>query len=182
MTAGRAAVAGALAVLAGGLAAAHAAQTRSQMFFRDKLLADSRTSATIKDLLEDGGGFVDRSVVFRDLTGDDRDDAIVRVQSGGAAGAVALYVFSTDAARAGSELRVVYRQQRLMRASTRVRRRVLSFRTSTYAEGDELCCPSKVVETTLRWDARKKTFRVAKREDVVAPPQPTPTPTATPAA
>ena len=185
MTRRRAAASGALLLLlllAVGVTVISAAPTRSQTFFRDKLLADTKTSAAIKDLLEDEGGFVDRAIVFRDVTGDDRDDAIVRVQSGGAAGAVAIYVFSTAAGREGSELKVVYRQQRLTRASTSVKGTTLSFRTSTYAVGDELCCPSKVVETALKWDSRKRAFTVTSRKDVVAPAAPTPTATPTPAA
>ena len=181
MRRGGAAVLGALLLLAAALGPAEGAQTRSQLFFLDKLLSDTKTSAAIEDLLRDGGGFVDRGIVFRDLTGDDRDDAIVRVQSGGALGAVAVYILSTAAGRPGSELKVVYRQQRLTRASTSVKGRTLSFRSSTYAAGDEVCCPSKVVETALGWDSKTKTFKVTRRTNVVAPagPTPTPTPTAT---
>lgn len=180
MTRRRAAAVGALLALACGLSAADAAPTRSQIFFRDKLLADAKTSDVIKDLLKDGGGFVDRGIVFRDLTGDDRDDAIVRVHSGGAMGVVAIYVFSTDAKKDGTALVAAYRQQKLTRASTRVKGRVLSFRSSAYAVGDELCCPAGVVETTLKWDKKKRAFLVAKREAILAAPEPAPTPTATP--
>ena len=59
--------------------------------------------------------------MFRDLTGDRRQDAVVRVQSGGADGAVALYVFSTDTGVKNSGLKVVFRSQELRRAQTRVR-------------------------------------------------------------
>ena len=180
MRRGRLALLSAWLLLACGLTIAGAAPTRSQNFFRDKLLADAKTSDEIKDLLRDGGGFVDRAIVFRDVTGDDRDDALIRIQSGGAMGAVALYVFSTAAGSAGSELKVVYRQQRLTRASTSVKGTTLSFRTSTYAAGDELCCPAKIVETALKWDRSKRAFVVVSRTDVVAPANPTPTATPTP--
>lgn len=158
------AVAGTLVV-----AVATSEPTRSQTFFRDRLVQDERTAAQIRSALRDGSAFVDRSIRFRDITGDDKDDAIVRVLSGGASGAVAVYVFSTDGAKA---LRAVHRAQKLHRASTAVRKRVLSYRTSIYASGDPLCCPSRIVETELRWDDRRSRFRVAERRDVTAPAEP----------
>lgn len=163
-------VAGAAAV---GIPLALSEPTRSQSFFRERLLADARTSSSIKRMLRDDSGFVDRSIAFRDLTGDDRDDAVVRVLSGGAAGAVAVYVFSTHGA---DELRAVHRSQRLLRASTHVRDGVLSFRSAEYAAGDELCCPSRVVETELEWVRRERRFAVAARREVPPPTAPAPAP------
>ena len=75
----------------------------------------------------------------------------MRVQSGGAAGAVALYVFSTDTGKKGSGLKVVFRSQELLRAETRIRDGVLRYRTARRAPGDELCCPSALAESRLRW-------------------------------
>ena len=80
------------------------ARTQTQQFFEQRLLADKQTSKEIKDLLRSGGGFVDKGVVFRDVTGDKRDDAVVRVHSGGVNGVVAVYVFST-ANKKGGKLR-----------------------------------------------------------------------------
>ena len=164
------AVAGALAALAAAAPLASAEPTRSQEFFRERLLDDPRTSAAIEDLLRDGG-FVDRRIVFEDLTGDDKPDAVVRVQSGGAAGIVAVYVFSTDGA---DELRAIFRSQSLTRASTRVRAGRLSYRYARFAPGDELCCPSRVEESRLRWRERKQRLVVARRVQVHPPPEPAP--------
>jgi hypothetical protein len=151
---------------------APAAQNEVQRFFRQRLLADQRTSDGIKALLRSGGGVVDRVPLFRDLTGDDRPDAVVRVHSSGAAGVVAVYVFSTDTGRKEAELMPVFRAQSLQRASTRVWRGVLSYRWADYADGDELCCPSRVVEATLRWDARRHRLRIDERHEVPpAPPE-----------
>jgi Ni/Co efflux regulator RcnB len=150
--------------------AAAAAQDQTQQFFEQRLLADRHTSSAIKTLLRSGGGFVDRGVAFRDLTGDKRDDAVVRVQSGGAAGAVAVYVFST-ANRKGGKLRAIFRSQRLMRASTRVLKGVVSYRTSRYAPGDELCCPSQVSQSTLAYDRDARRMRVKERVVFAPPPQ-----------
>ena len=148
-----------------------AAQTATQRFFSERLQADKGTSHEIEDLLRTRQGFIDRTVTFRDLTGDGRADAIVRVQSGGAAGAVALYVFSTDTGKKGSGLRVVFRSQQLRRAQTRVRDAVLRYRSARPEAGDELCCPSKVAETRLRWRERLHRFSVAERREI-APSEP----------
>jgi hypothetical protein len=145
-----------------GAAPASAQKTQSQIFFEQRLLADGQTSKPIKTLLRSGGGFVDRGVVFRDLTGDKRDDAFVRVHSGGAAGVVAVYVFST-ANRKGGRLRAIFRSQSLMRASTRVLKGVASYRTSRYDPGDELCCPARITQSTLAWNADERRMRVSER-------------------
>jgi hypothetical protein len=163
-----------LAVIAGAAVClafappAGAEQTTTQRFFAERLLADSGTSDEIRDLLRSRQGFVERRVVFRDLTGDDKADAVVRVQSGGAAGAIALYVLSTDTGRRGSGLQVVFRSQELLQAETRIRDGVLRYRSSRPQPGDEVCCPSRVAETRLRWRERRHRFTVAERRDVGA--------------
>jgi hypothetical protein len=168
-------VAGLAAVLAalwaaGWAGTASAQKNQSQTFFEQRLLADGLTSKPIKTLLRSGGGFVDRGVVFRDLTGDKRDDAVVRVHSGGAAGVVAVYVFST-ANRKGGKLRAIFRSQKLMRASTRVLKGVLSYRTSRYEPGDELCCPARLTQSTLGWNRDERRMRVIERVTFVPPPE-----------
>lgn len=147
---------------------AGAEMTRTQAYFTERLLEDARTSRNVAELLR-GDGFVDRSVTFRDLTGDDRPDATVRVQSGGAAGAVAVYVFSTDTGRRGGPLRAVFRSQRLYRASTHVADGVLTYATARFAPGDELCCPARLQQTTLRWDDGDHRFRIGSRDEVDGP-------------
>ena len=96
---------------------------------------------------------------------------IVRVQSGGAVGAVALYVFSTDTGVRSSGLRVVFRSQELRRAQTRIRDGVLRYRSARPQPGDELCCPTAVAETRLRWRERLHSFTVAERREI-APAEP----------
>lgn len=171
-----AAAAAVLAAPWGAAATASAAQDQAQRFFEQRLLADRQTSAAVKTLLRSGAGFVDRGIAFRDLTGDNRADAIVRVQSGGAAGAVAVYVFST-ANRKGGRLHVIYRAQTLMRASTRISRGVLSYTTARYQPGDELCCPTRLTQSTLGWSARERRLRATERFTFEPPPD-LPPPTA----
>jgi len=166
----------ALLLAAAGLALAAPApalaeQSATQRFFSQRLQADKDTSSEIKDLLRTRQGFVDRTVAFKDLTGDDRADAVVRVQSGGAAGAVALYVFSTDTGAKNSGLKAVFRSEELRRAQTRIRDGVLRYRTARPEPGDELCCPTAVAESRLRWRDKLHKFTVAERREI-APSEP----------
>lgn len=135
-----------------------AAPTKSQTLFRKSLLADAKTTSGVKVLLEDGSGFVAPEIAFSDLTGDGRLDAVVLVETGGAAGAVALYLFSTHGMAADSALRVVYRSQRLYRASTEISGSTLVLRTPRYAAGDDVCCPAKVLERSYSWSQAVKTL------------------------
>jgi hypothetical protein len=149
-------------LIAGGSAAE---PSKSQQLFRTTLLGDGSTTNAIKRLLRDRGGFVAPEIQFADLTGDGRQDAVVLVDTGGAAGAVAIYVFSTDGKAAGSALRAVYRSQQLYRASAEISAGTLIVRTPRFAEGDDLCCPSRIVERVYAWkDATKTLERRSTRE------------------
>ncbi len=146
-----------------------AAPSESQAFFKKTLLDDARTTAEIKKLLRDGGGIVAPDITFADLTGDGRSDAVVLVDTGGVAGAVALYVFSTDGEAESSDLRAVYRSQRLYRASADVSDATLVIRTPRFAEGDDVCCPAKVVQRVYVWSAGNKTLRLRRSDEVAGP-------------
>lgn len=155
----------AVLLLVAGLAvspqgAAAADPTRSQALFRKALLGDTKTTNAVKRLLRSGGGFVDARTRFADLTGDGKADAVIIVRTPGAAGAVAVYAFSTDGARddAEGELRVVFRSQQLYRATVLVRAPTLVIRVPIFGEDDDLCCASKLLERDYRWDARRRTF------------------------
>lgn len=149
-------------------ASATADQSQTQQFFKGRLLADKATSKEIAGLLRTGEAFVDRQVRFRDLTGDDKTDAVVRVQSGGAEGAIALYVFSTDTGKKGGELAVIFRSQELLRAETRIRHGVLRYRSARPQPGDKVCCPSKLAESRARWQERRHRLKVVERREVPA--------------
>jgi hypothetical protein len=146
-----------------------AAPTRSQALFEKTLLSDAKTAADIKDLLRDGGGFVAPDITFADLTGDGRSDAVVLVDTGGVAGAVALYVFSTQGEAEDADLRVIYRSQRLYRASIEVADGALILRTPRFAEGDDVCCPAKLVERTYTWSEGANTLRRRSSPEVPGP-------------
>ena len=152
----------AIAVFAGlALAApASAALTPPQRLFRDALLDSSQVARSVKITLKKGG-FVDRRILFADLTGEGKDDAIVMVHSGGSAGRIALYVFS---AGTGRELKVVYRNQRLYRARVRLQEpNQFVYRVPRWAPGDPLCCPGSYRETALGWRAESRRFVVTDR-------------------
>jgi hypothetical protein len=111
------------------------------------------------------GGFVSRDVLFADLTGEGKDDAVVTVDSGGSAGVIALYVFSAGSAK---NLQIVYRNQRLYRAAAQINPGpALVYLLPQYADGDELCCPSAYRQTDLKWSAAKKRFGVASRRTIL---------------
>jgi hypothetical protein len=110
------------------------------------------------------GGFVDSRILFADLTGEGKDDAVVMVDSGGAAGIVGLYVFS---AGSGTDLQIVYRNQRFYRGDARINPGPsLVYSLPMYKDGDELCCPAAYRETTLKWSTKTKRFGVAQRRTV----------------
>ena len=161
----------AAAVATAGLAAfagpaAHADPTPSQTVFTKKLLDDAKTSAGVKRLLAGKGAIVDPRSGFLDVTGDGRQDALILVSTGGAGGAVALYVFSTHGQEATPQgdddqtsLKVVFRLQSLSGASLRISGTTLSVLEPRYAKGDDLCCPAKLRERDYAFDAKALTFR-----------------------
>ncbi|HVL31046.1 MAG TPA: hypothetical protein VM299_02330 [Solirubrobacteraceae bacterium] len=150
-------------------ASSPAAPSRSQALFRKTLLDDPRTTESVKALLRDRGGFVAPEIEFADVTRDGRADAVVLVDSGGIAGAVALYVLSTDGARADAPLRAVFRAQRLYRAAVQVSGDTLTLRTPRFSRGDDVCCPARMTERVYVWSAAAKTL-VRRRMQTVAGP------------
>ena len=153
-------------LLAGG---STAQPSKSQQLFRKTLLDDAKTTSGIKRVLRDGGGFVAPEIEFADLTGDGRSDAVVLVDTGGTAGAVAVYVLSTHGKAADSTLRAVYRSQQLYRASATVSGDALILRTPRYAEGDDLCCPAKVVERVYAWHDDARTLKQRSTQELPGP-------------
>jgi hypothetical protein len=152
----------------------------SQQLFRTTLLQDAKTTSGIKALLRDRGGFVAPEIQFADLTGDERSDAVVLVDSGGAAGAVALYVFSTHGKAADSPLRAVYRSQQLYRASAEISAATLVLRTAKFSQGDDLCCPAKVVERVYAWNDKARTLKQRSSMEKPGPTGTTTSPATTP--
>ena len=152
-------------LLAGG---STAQQSRFQALFRKTLLEDEKTISGVRKVLREGG-FVAPAMQFGDLTGDERSDAVVLVDSGGAAGAIALYVFSTHGRAADSALRAVYRSQTLYRAGAEISAGTLIVRTPRYRRGDDLCCPAKEVERVYAWSAAARTLKLRSSQERTGP-------------
>lgn len=143
-----------------------AAADPGQAFFRTALLTDTRTKRAIRTSLKSGAYIVDPATTYADLTGDGKTDAIVRVHSTGAAGVIAVFVFSSDGSAKGA-LRVVYRNQTVIRALTQVTDDdQLQIDQPAYAAGDELCCPGKLTRRRYRWSAATHAFRRTSLETI----------------
>jgi hypothetical protein len=141
------------------VAAAQAPPDQSpQALFEDLIVKDARTTPDIRQLLQSDAGFVGAQPTFADLTGDGRMDAVVQVRMPGAAGTVAVYVFSTDGTRA-DRLRAVLRSQALYRATTRIAAGALTVSQPRWAPGDDPCCPAARTERQYAWDARSHTLK-----------------------
>jgi hypothetical protein len=133
------------------------AQTQAQALFEDLIVKDARTTASIRQLLQSDAGFVGAQPAFADLTGDGRMDAVVTVRMPGAAGTVAVFVFSSDGTRS-NRLRAVLRSQALYRATTRIAGAALTVSQPEWANGDDLCCPADRRDRQYAWDARTHTL------------------------
>lgn len=128
-----------------------------QELFRDVLLKDPSTTSGVKRLLRTNAGFVSPTPVFADLTGDGKSDAVVTVENGGAAGAVAAYVLSAEGSDSGA-LRVALRNQSLYRGRVRMSGPTVTIVLPVYARGDDVCCPRHAIERDYAWDATAKAF------------------------
>jgi hypothetical protein len=148
-------------------ATAHAEPTPSQQVFTQSLLDDPGTSAAVKGLLSTKAAVVDPRSGFVDVTGDGRQDAVILVTFGGAAGSIGLYVFSTHGQTgADTQLKVIFRVQSLYRATLRLNGTTLSVLEPRYAAGDDLCCPQKLRERDYRFVASRTAFRRVADHDV----------------
>jgi hypothetical protein len=144
-----------------------------QALFRDVLLKDANTASGVKRLLRTNAGYVSPASVFADLTGDGKTDAVVTVENGGAAGAVAAYVLTAEGSSSGA-LRVALRNQSLYEGTVRVSGPRLTVVNPIYARGDDVCCTRRATERDYAWDPAAKAFkRTAMRTvsvDVTTPP------------
>jgi hypothetical protein len=154
----------AVAASAGPAAAQRATTGTPQALFTRLIVQDAGAAKEIRDALKAHRVFVDSDVTFADLTGDGRQDAIALVDSGGAGGAIAVFVFSADGAKA---LRPIYRSQRLFRALASTEGSTVLVRTPRYGPADDLCCPPAFVQRSLTWSAG--THRLVLRSTQTVP-------------
>ena len=128
-----------------------------QSLFRGVLLKDAKTASGVKRLLNTNAGFVSPTPVFADLTGDGKSDAVVTVDNGGVAGAVAAYVLTAEGSSQG-DLHVAFRSQSLYQGRVRTSGPTLTVAQPLWSRGDDVCCPRRATERDYAWDAAKKAF------------------------
>ena len=96
--------------------------------------------------------------VFADLTGDGKSDAVVTVENGGAAGAVAAYVLTAEGSDSGA-LRVAFRNQSLYRGRVRTSGPTVTVvRPASTPAATTSAARASATERDYAWDATAKTF------------------------
>ena len=117
-----------------------------------------------------GGEVEPRRVAYVDLTGDGKEEALVIVESGGTAGDLGAAVYHLDAGRA-LVLAWIDRagQIDLRLPNVGPNAALIIVKQGVFGPGDANCCPSRIRETTLRWDG--SAFAVFGDQTL---PQPTP--------
>lgn len=142
------------------------ATTRAQKFFGDQIQADRTVNREVRANLKSGAWRIDRDIVFADLTGDDKSDAVVRVYSGTSAGDVALYVFSSKDDR---KLGIVHKAEGLYRVTLSTAGGLLRLTVPEFKPGDATCCPSGYVERDYGWDGDSFSLRNTRRTQAEKP-------------
>jgi hypothetical protein len=144
-------------LLAGAPAGAQDQSETPQQLFKKVLLADPSLASGVKRLLNTDAGFVSPTPVFADLTGDGKSDAVVTVDNGGVAGAIAAYVLTAEGSSKG-DLHVALRSQALYQGRVRTSGPTLTIAQPVFGRGDDVCCPRRATERDYAWDAAKKAF------------------------
>jgi hypothetical protein len=114
-----------------------------------------------------GSGRVDvDGVLFRDLTGDLREEAIVPITSDGTLGNVAYLVFTL---KAGKPEVILTRTMDRTTASGLVMSiddfGALIEKVGVYGNEDPLCCPGELRLTTFRWDGSELQVAGEQKQD-----------------
>ena len=110
------------------------------------------------------------TVVYGDVTGDRREDALVPIASGGTLGNTAYLVFVPNAGNAGLVLTRTVDRSSAGGLKMTIEDGVLVETTAVYGNEDPLCCPSGLRRTTFRWDGSR--LQVAREEQVKQTPGP----------
>jgi hypothetical protein len=124
-----------------------------------------------KTLLDQlGSGAIDSdSVLYADLTGDRREEAIVPVTSQGTLGNIAYLVFRLDAGKPEVVLTRTVDKSSASGLQMTTEDGVLLETRGVYGPEDPFCCPSQLRETTFRWDGSR--LQVAGEDVVQQPPR-----------
>jgi len=118
-----------------------------------------------------GSGAVDaEAILYADVTGDQREEAIVPVTSQGTMGNVGYLVFTLDSGKPEVVLTRTVDRTSASGLQMSVTDGVLLETRAVYGSDDPLCCPSQLRETTFRWDG--SLLQVDKEELVDQEPGP----------
>jgi hypothetical protein len=133
---------------------------------------DSSVQTALRQL--GSGEVATREILFADLTGDGREEAVVPVTSDGTVGNIAYLVFTMKPD--GTSLILTRRLERgsagglRMTLDTGSGRAVLVETAAEYGAEDPFCCPTVLRRTTFRWDGSQ--LQVEREEKTQAPPGP----------
>ena len=94
----------------------------------------------------------DRAIVYADLTGDLREEAIVPVTSQGTQGNVGYLIFTLESDQPEIILTRTVDRSSASGLQMSVEAGVLLETRGEYGPDDPFCCPSQLRETTFRWD------------------------------
>lgn len=102
-----------------------------------------------KELADSGGTVAEDEIVFADLSGDGKEEAVVPVTSGGTMGVFEVYVLSPQGSAVKQILRFNPGTGKLV---AQIQDGLLVITEPVYGPDDPNCCPGKLKKTTFRWD------------------------------
>jgi hypothetical protein len=102
-----------------------------------------------------GGEVADKEIAYADLTGDQREEAIVPISSGGTMGNIAYLVLTPTADGADLLLTRTTDAKSVSGINMAVENGVLVEYVGEYGAEDPMCCPSVLRRTTFKWDGSK---------------------------
>jgi hypothetical protein len=133
---------------------------------------DFSQNADVQRLLgqSSSGKLEPSTIVYADVTGDLREEAVVPISSGGTLGNVAYLVFVNSAG--GPRLVLTRTPDRGSAGGLQaaVEDGVLVETAAEYGPSDALCCPSVLKRTSFRWDGSM--LQVQREERIQATPGP----------
>ena len=116
------------------------------------------------------GSVEPREIMFADVTGDGRDEAIVPVFSGGTLGNLAYLVYTMKSGKPALVLTRTLDRSSAGGLKMTVEGGRLVEVSAEYGPSDPFCCPSVLKRTAFRWDGAM--LQVAGEERVISTPGP----------
>lgn len=122
-------------------------------------------------LSQAGSGRLDPStIVYGDVTGDLREEALVPISSAGTLGNIAYLVFTPRSGDASLVLTRTLDRSSAGGLQLTIEDGTLLETTAVYRPEDPLCCPSALRRTTFQWDGSK--LQVEREQQISQTPGP----------